>query len=209
MNTRRNLERNTPSFTPKPQNSSKGCPFDKFIKGLEKHSQAANEILTNPISNSQHFSKNFHNLQSHTAPSPSDQNFYSDSHLQQIFQSKSTQDQKNKQNFNPENGPLASTQSKLPITPSFCKKSKSKSPKNFIPQTPNLNGKIFCEQAFLFLGRMKCWLRICPTSQFLKNRSIPPINLRGFFSASKLWKCSAIDNNFWKFSNYRKPKKWH
>jgi hypothetical protein len=136
MNTRRYLEKRTPSFTANSQNSPKGCPFAKFVKGLEKHSQQPHEIFANPTSKSPSFFKNFHNLQYHTAPAPPDQNFYSDTNFKDIFQSLATQTQ-NKENFAPEN---LETHSKLPTkTPKMPKQSISKSPKNFIIEIPSKN----------------------------------------------------------------------
>ena len=65
-------------------------------------------------------------------------------------------------------------------------------------QPPPLNCKIFWELAFVFVPGMKCWLRVCPISYFLKNRPILPANFRDFFglrnSGNPKPKC-----NFWKF----------
>ena len=63
---------------------------------------------------------------------------------------------------------------------------------NISPTPTELNGKIFLEQALFFLGRIKCWLRICRLFRNCKNRQILPINYRGFFEVEKLGKSSAI-----------------
>ena len=67
--------------------------------------------------------------------------------------------------------------------------SKIRPPKTHSPQ---LNGKIFWEQAFVFLGRIKFWLRICRLFRNCKNRQILPANFRDFFEVEKRRKSSAI-----------------
>ena len=55
--------------------------------------------------------------------------------------------------------------------------------------TSRLNGKIFWEQAFVFLYRMKCFPKICRILYFPKNRPILPPNFGlHFFEVEKLGK---------------------